>query len=1465
MKQLTFHSLCTQLKDHHGFNDGAEDLNTLINAVSSLLGDTSTGGFVSFIKTLAEKDKLISLCGIVLQKILDQTPEDYSGRVDQMREAYGILCFTAFFDELDKQLPNRIRKSISLSLSEKRRLLEQAVNCENGKRLARMEIVLPDIMLETGSTDTFLEETYQSMVLGLRTFTDGLSFRETASEEDIRTFDAILDNLPKDALQRFHSQYLVLCGQFNEFYIFTQLEQQIQQSQKWDGRYQEILSAATHIQDSTEAGLASLEKIILNLPDKIKNDKVRKIADQIIRKYRGDINCPLIGTKAEEDADDNLKYPLISQGFIPQAYKLLKYLNKERLELPETWKPLDPQQDMMSFWAKYCLDPGSTESLLLILGEPGGGKSLLTKVLCARMIAPSSMFVRIPLRAHEVEDDIESIVCRQIDIDGDTSERVPTFKWFAEEFPDNPVTLLFDGYDEVLQATGGVYRNLLKKIHQFQARCRDLRRPVRVIVTSRETLIDKADIPEGTIVMKLLEFDDFRKDQWISIWNEHNHSILSGAGIDDFSLPKGSRDIEELSGQPLLLLMLAMYDADFEAGKNALKPQMGPAEKLDRTKLYDELLRRFIRRELRKGPRGTDYSFDDVEEPKQNKLVDEEMRKLGIAALGMFVREKLSLKVEELEHDLKYMEAKFPEYDGRNKQMLKSAETFLGSFFFIHDSRQKSESDEKEAAFEFLHKTFYEFLAADFILQHLLEAIDQMNDRKNSGRNGDTFYRKDLEHLDSFSNAYYSALGGACLCTEPEILQMAAEWKNRKLTNWPSTISSVVDQIMEDVFYKHMTMIRNGMFFPEAWDKGGLASGRSGPQACAVYLLNLLILRILFQEQCQIKREDWCFVSQFVRLNAPPPKKDTPKPDESPAFQENILPSEEIILKFMALFQLRREDNDILIERRGYAKEFEKQNLLEARISIFDFMQDTASSTVYKLHDTAVSLQEKQLYLGTLYRKGFHNFRFERHIAQLNEILVGWASAERGIELINKGNLYLFRRKIEPSLVLEWLMCIQHLVGNAEFSSLPTYSEYRQRIRFAAYKHYSIGDLHTWEMLRDVVFLRYIDCTVIVQTFLAIIKELDFTAILIEDREFVESVVPKLVHYPEIFFEFLMAVTDAIPKSLSSQAIWSVLRIIDRHITDNPMPCAASPKGATALLKFYSIACCPSYSTHIFERIPEIIRFSLEQSYHYPSEDLPELLRVCIQMGGFQEVRNFFFNLSEDWICQLLDNHPDVVAELFEIARVVRRDQAFKRCIISWMHRKPKEASRYPDMLIKVVLHSIQNRRDPEYKNVDVWITRFLSVYDEMFFFNMEDTVYLLYLICERGFFWQKLEKAYIFSLMHYPALLEKSVRAAARLLTVFEKMNSAEKQMIEQRMKGAFVPALSIELCFSKAISIRDRDGISQLIELLDNITAEEKEALNWYFTKQELYLRAYSTRLAKKVREVYYGSDAFSSIVEE
>src|SRR5207248_5285894 len=106
-----------------------------------------------------------------------------------------------------------------------------------------------------------------------------------------------------------------------------------------------------------------------------------------------------------------------------------------------------------------------------------------------------------------------------------------------------------------------------------------------------------------------------------------NVNYFREANINEFALPdeneNGADKILSLAEQPLLLLMLALYDSQDN--------QLRKSKALDRTKLYDSLLRRFVIRE-----RGKEKGFDDGKAPEKKRELDAEMQRLGVAALGMY-------------------------------------------------------------------------------------------------------------------------------------------------------------------------------------------------------------------------------------------------------------------------------------------------------------------------------------------------------------------------------------------------------------------------------------------------------------------------------------------------------------------------------------------------------------------------------------------------------------------------------------------------------------------------------------------------------------------------------------------------------------------------------------------------------------------------------------------------------------
>ena len=101
--------------------------------------------------------------------------------------------------------------------------------------------------------------------------------------------------------------------------------------------------------------------------------------------------------------------------------------------------------------AGYVTAPDATRLPLLLLGHPGAGKSLLTKVLAARLPTSAYTVVRVPLRwvgaNVPVRDQIEQA------LDQATNGRVEKWWRLADQSEGTVRVVLLDGLDELLQAT----------------------------------------------------------------------------------------------------------------------------------------------------------------------------------------------------------------------------------------------------------------------------------------------------------------------------------------------------------------------------------------------------------------------------------------------------------------------------------------------------------------------------------------------------------------------------------------------------------------------------------------------------------------------------------------------------------------------------------------------------------------------------------------------------------------------------------------------------------------------------------------------------------------------------------------------------------------------------------------------------------------------------------------------------
>src|SRR5262249_29645031 len=149
----------------------------------------------------------------------------------------------------------------------------------------------------------------------------------------------------------------------------------------------------------------------------------------------------------------------------------------------EPWWDQQPvRDDLQEFLIGYLTSITAVRSPLLVLGQPGSGKSVLTQTLAARLPAADYLAVRVALRDVPADTDLQSQI--EYAIRDETGE-MQTWPALAATASGALPVVLLDGFDELLQATNIGQTDYLEQVARFQEREGDQGRPVAVIVTSR--------------------------------------------------------------------------------------------------------------------------------------------------------------------------------------------------------------------------------------------------------------------------------------------------------------------------------------------------------------------------------------------------------------------------------------------------------------------------------------------------------------------------------------------------------------------------------------------------------------------------------------------------------------------------------------------------------------------------------------------------------------------------------------------------------------------------------------------------------------------------------------------------------------------------------------------------------------------------------------------------------------------
>jgi len=390
-----------------------------------------------------------------------------------------------------------------------------------------------------------------------------------------------------------------------------------------------------------------------------------------------------------------ISLPSVAGGFVTPRFRYAVASGPSPAAMSqEQWWADRPTRDGLDVFLAACLaHPDSARLPLVVLGHPGAGKSLLSEILAARL--PSERFAVVPVQLRRVNADDRLLVQVETALHDILHEQV-SWGALAEESADVTRVVILDGFDELIQATGTTQSSYLTEAARFQAEELALGRSVAVIVTSRTIVLDRARVPDGSLVIKLEEFSDEQIEQWLTAWNRANVRTARFRKLTTTEILRHGA----LARQPLLLTLLSIYHADPSAARI-------DADGMSTATLYRMLLDNFIHRQVADKP---DRTPGEEELPR---LLGDARWRLSIAAFAMFNRRRQYVGDHDLERDLEvFLGRERDPAQGFDRPAERARRTVAG-FFFVHVARADEHTDQARRTYEFLHATFSEYLIAE--------------------------------------------------------------------------------------------------------------------------------------------------------------------------------------------------------------------------------------------------------------------------------------------------------------------------------------------------------------------------------------------------------------------------------------------------------------------------------------------------------------------------------------------------------------------------------------------------------------------------------------------------------------------------------------------------------------------------------------------------------------------------------
>lgn len=693
-------------------------LDNLLGGVILAVG-AGTGLAAVGIPVLAPLASLAAIWGWVDQKevavgLLSQAVKAIQGKLigvsgyerrQLISAAHTTIAIAAFFESLREYLGDDSFNSLKMTDEEKRALATGNWSKVGSRLLESLYLAeVPAPSPARGYDENIEEIRVWARRLG-EDFTNFIRGLE-AGEKITINWQAVSEKVA----ERYSSHYLILAASSPEFMAWAMLGEHAATRDKIAGMQSDLIAAL----NANRRALGRVEALLA--VQSAEFDDAMDLRLVVNRANQGVLSEPIVPTDAERYGTP-VNFPKVASIYINPRYRLARADDDARPADESWWEAKQSFDDIDLALAAYVMAPDATRLPMLLLGHPGAGKSLLTKVLAARLPGSTYTVIRVSLRQVGANAPIIDQIQQALDLA--TNRRVDWWR-LAEQSHDTVRVILLDGLDELLQASSNDRSGYLQDVIEFQRIEAEQERPVVVIVTSRTVVADRVDIPTDTTVVKLDYFNKDDIEDWLEQWRQVNASLISSGVVREFTEAAALRHAE-LARQPLLLLMLALYSAD--PTFPALDSDISTAN------LYRRLFDNFARREVAKRA-GKRLSSDETERRTQDQI-----DRLSIAALAMFNRKRQDVTEIDLGSDMVALN----EDHSTSAGPVELGQRLIGEFFFVHAAEMRPFSksgpteptdtpssvlrrdEHTKRSYEFLHATFGEYLVASRVLNELVD------------------------------------------------------------------------------------------------------------------------------------------------------------------------------------------------------------------------------------------------------------------------------------------------------------------------------------------------------------------------------------------------------------------------------------------------------------------------------------------------------------------------------------------------------------------------------------------------------------------------------------------------------------------------------------------------------------------------------------------------------------------------